>query len=320
MIADQTSRVDLRLSVLQFEEQVFVTATRTARAITDVPASVSVVDREFIEDAPARNIQDLLRRTPGIDFVERSGMAARSNSMIILRGVPGTKRALFMMDGLPANDLGTGTLKQLNLVPLQSVEQVEGRQGAVLQSLRRQCVLRRHQLHHPAGRGAGGRGPLRGRRKLHVFTGRRLDAGRVGPDRLLVHARTAGHRKRVQPRGDGQRACAPECRLRRPPLQRAAGFRARGRLGSDRPATGLPFLERPGSHDTTAVERGRDPDGNQRRPRRRAAAAQRRTGLRGGQNQPASHERPAPPSRTTRAPAPGRPLPWTSPTAAASKR
>ncbi|MXZ59915.1 MAG: TonB-dependent receptor [Acidobacteria bacterium] len=125
VVADQTSRVDLRLSVLQFEEEVFVTATRTARAITDVPASVSVVDREFIEDAPARNIQDLLRRTPGIDFVERSGMAARSNSMIILRGVPGTKRALFMMDGLPANDLGTGTLKQLNLVPLQSVEQVE---------------------------------------------------------------------------------------------------------------------------------------------------------------------------------------------------
>ncbi|MCY4429978.1 MAG: TonB-dependent receptor [Rhodospirillales bacterium] len=123
--ADQVSRVDLRLSVLQFQEQVFVTATRTARAITDVPASVSVVDRRLIEDAPARNIQDLLRRTPGIDFVERSGMAARSNSMIILRGVPGTKRALFMMDGLPANDLGTGTLAQLNLVPLQSVQQVE---------------------------------------------------------------------------------------------------------------------------------------------------------------------------------------------------
>jgi iron complex outermembrane receptor protein len=125
VIADQVSRVDLRLSVLQFQEQVFVTATRTARAITDVPASVSVVDRRLIEDAPARNIQDLLRRTPGIDFVERSGMAARSNSMIILRGVPGTKRALFMMDGLPANDLGTGTLAQLNLVPLQSVQQVE---------------------------------------------------------------------------------------------------------------------------------------------------------------------------------------------------
>ena len=123
--AGQLVRVDLELPVLEFEESVVVTATQTERAVTEVAASVTILDAETIQASPARNLQDLLRRTPGIDFVERSGMAARSNSMLVVRGVPGTKRALFMVDGLPANDLGTGTLAELNLVQVQSVEQVE---------------------------------------------------------------------------------------------------------------------------------------------------------------------------------------------------
>ena len=121
----QLVRVDLELPVLEFEESVVVTATQTERAVTEVAASVTILDAETIQASPARNIQDLLRRTPGIDFVERSGMAARANSMLVVRGVPGTKRALFLVDGLPANDLGTGTLAELNLVQVQSVEQVE---------------------------------------------------------------------------------------------------------------------------------------------------------------------------------------------------
>ena len=123
--AGQLVRVDLELPVLEFEETVVVTATQTERTVTEVAASVTILDSETIEASPARNIQDLLRRTPGIDFVERSGMAARSNSMLVVRGVPGTKRALFLVDGLPANDLGTGTLAELNLVQVHSVEQVE---------------------------------------------------------------------------------------------------------------------------------------------------------------------------------------------------
>ncbi len=123
--AGQLVRIDLELPVLEFEESVVVTATQTERAVTEVAASVTILDAETIQASPARNIQDLLRRTPGIDFVERSGMAARANSMLVVRGVPGTKRALFLVDGLPANDLGTGTLAELNLVQVQSVEQVE---------------------------------------------------------------------------------------------------------------------------------------------------------------------------------------------------
>ena len=104
--AGQPVLLDLRLAVLQFEESVVVTATQTERAVTEVAASVTILDAETIEASSARNLQDLLRRTPGFDLAETSGMAARANSSLVMRGVPGTKRALLLVDGLPANDLG----------------------------------------------------------------------------------------------------------------------------------------------------------------------------------------------------------------------
>lgn len=109
VVAGQPVLLDLRLPVLQFEESVVVTATQTERAVTEVAASVTILDAESIEASSARNLQDLLRRTPAIDLAETSGMAARANSSLVMRGVPGTKRALLLVDGLPANDLGLGT-------------------------------------------------------------------------------------------------------------------------------------------------------------------------------------------------------------------
>ena len=117
--------LDLRLPVLEFEESVVVTATQTERAVTEVAASVTILDAETIEASSARTLRDLLRRTPGLDLAETSGMAARANSSLVMRGVPGTKRALLLVDGLPANDLGIGTLAALSLVPLASVERAE---------------------------------------------------------------------------------------------------------------------------------------------------------------------------------------------------
>ena len=123
--AGRSVLLDLRLPVLQFEESVVVTATRTERAVTEVAASVTILDAETIDASSARNLQDLLRRTPAVDLAETSGMAARANSSLVMRGVPGTKRALLLVDGLPANDLGLGTLAALSLVPLESVERAE---------------------------------------------------------------------------------------------------------------------------------------------------------------------------------------------------
>ena len=125
VVAGQPVLLDLRLAVLEFEESVVVTATQTERAVTEVAASVTILDAETIEASSARTLRDLLRRTPGLDLAETSGMAARANSSLVMRGVPGTKRALFLVDGLPANDLGHGSLAGLSLVPLESLERAE---------------------------------------------------------------------------------------------------------------------------------------------------------------------------------------------------
>ena len=125
VVAGQPVLLDLRLAVLEFEESVVVTATQTERAVTEVASSVTILDADTIEASSARNLQDLLRRTPGFDLAETSGMAARANSSLVIRGVPGTKRALFLVDGMPANDLGHGSLAGLSLVPLESLERAE---------------------------------------------------------------------------------------------------------------------------------------------------------------------------------------------------
>lgn len=125
VVGGQPVLLDLRLPVLEFEERVVVTATQTERAVSEVAASVTILDAETIEASSARNLQDLLRRTPAVDLAETSGMAARANSSLVMRGVPGAKRALLLVDGLPANDLGLGTLAALSLVPLASVERAE---------------------------------------------------------------------------------------------------------------------------------------------------------------------------------------------------
>ena len=58
----------LQIASVQTNVDVVVTATRSAQRIEDVPASVSVVTREQLDDTPARTIDDVLRRVPSVDL------------------------------------------------------------------------------------------------------------------------------------------------------------------------------------------------------------------------------------------------------------
>lgn len=106
-------------------ETVVVTATKTERRISDVPAAVSVISAESLERLPVRNLSDAIRSVPSVDMASMSGMAARGNTQLAIRGVPGTRRALLMVDGMAANDLGYGSLANLDLVPTRGLQQVE---------------------------------------------------------------------------------------------------------------------------------------------------------------------------------------------------
>ncbi|HEX6832689.1 MAG TPA: TonB-dependent receptor plug domain-containing protein, partial [Rudaea sp.] len=105
-------------------DEVVVTATRDARAIADVPASVSVVTHDEIANTPAQSLDDVLRRVPSVDVpVAASYQLHPTSGNVSLRGLGGI-RALVLLDGVPLNDPFFGYV-QWNRVPLESIDRVE---------------------------------------------------------------------------------------------------------------------------------------------------------------------------------------------------
>ncbi|HUC08947.1 MAG TPA: TonB-dependent receptor [Stellaceae bacterium] len=109
--------------------EVVITATRSPISITNVPASVSVVTSQEIENSSAQELDDVLRLVPGIDLLGYSGEAQHPTSDSIgMRGLGGTaqgiSRALVMVDGVPINDPFFGYI-QWGRVPLANIDHVE---------------------------------------------------------------------------------------------------------------------------------------------------------------------------------------------------
>ncbi|WP_347259845.1 TonB-dependent receptor [Rudaea sp.] len=104
--------------------EVVVTATRDARALSEVPASVSVITREEIANTPAQSLDDILRRVPSLDVpISASYQLHPTADNVSMRGLGGI-RALVLLDGVPLNDPFFGYV-QWNRVPLESVDRVE---------------------------------------------------------------------------------------------------------------------------------------------------------------------------------------------------
>ena len=103
---------------------IIVTATRSARSITDVPASVSVVDSAKIEGTPGKTLDDILRQVPSVDLPLASAYQVHPTALnISMRGLGGI-RALVLLDGVPLNDPFFGYI-QWSQVPLETVDRVE---------------------------------------------------------------------------------------------------------------------------------------------------------------------------------------------------
>ena len=104
--------------------EIVVTATRLDVSRDAVPASVSVVDRETLQFAPGRNVDDALRRLAGVTVVRSYGMGAGIPSQINLRGVPGLHGILLMLDGEPLSEAYSG-FQGVNEVPDAAIRRVE---------------------------------------------------------------------------------------------------------------------------------------------------------------------------------------------------
>ena len=113
-------------------ESVTVTPTRTEQRLGDVPASVSVVDKETIRRSPAVVADDVLRNVPTFSLFRRtSSLSSHPTAQgVSLRGIgpSGVSRTLVLIDNVPFNDPFGGWVYWTR-VPLDNVDRIEVVEG-----------------------------------------------------------------------------------------------------------------------------------------------------------------------------------------------
>lgn len=114
--------VDAGVAVL---DTVTVTATRTERALDEVPSTVTVLTREDLDRQLARDIKDLVRYEPGVSVTSNFGRFGIGGFRI--RGLGGN-RVLVQTDGIPVSDafsIGSFSNANRNFVDLDTLKAVE---------------------------------------------------------------------------------------------------------------------------------------------------------------------------------------------------
>lgn len=108
-------------------DRVVVTATRDSIAVSEAPASVTIVTSQQIEQRRSSRIGDVLGEVPGL-YLRNNAQGAQfpssGQASIAIRGVPRTARALVMIDGQPINNAISGGI-DLASVMLENVQRIE---------------------------------------------------------------------------------------------------------------------------------------------------------------------------------------------------
>lgn len=106
-------------------KEMVVTATKTAKVVSEAPASVTVVTAREIENKNARRIDEALAGAPGV-FVrgQDDGRPSNYTNQITLRGIPGYYRTGVLVDGVPINNAFSSGVN-MSLVPVDDIKQIE---------------------------------------------------------------------------------------------------------------------------------------------------------------------------------------------------
>ena len=105
-------------------DQIVVTATKTARSVKDVPASVSVITAEEIKNMHVDNIDQVLVRAAGVFDSRARGNVGQPTPTVLMRGFSNASSVLVLLDGQPLNDAYSGVVPW-SVVPVDRVERVE---------------------------------------------------------------------------------------------------------------------------------------------------------------------------------------------------
>ncbi|WP_332712117.1 TonB-dependent hemoglobin/transferrin/lactoferrin family receptor [Pelagibacterium mangrovi] len=109
-------------------DRLVITATRDARRVLDVPATVTVIGSEEIEDRLVRDIQDLVRHEPGVSVDRQTSLTNPFGQLtsFSIRGMSGN-RVQMMVDGSRIQERITdGSRDFVDPWNLQAVEIVRG--------------------------------------------------------------------------------------------------------------------------------------------------------------------------------------------------
>ncbi|MDR9500221.1 MAG: TonB-dependent receptor [Desulfurivibrionaceae bacterium] len=110
-------------------EEIVVTATRSERSTREVPAAVTVVSQETIEDSRLIGVKEALEGVAGVQAESRNG---GYDARLIIRGAGlkaryGVREIMVLLDGVPITDPDGFT--RLDFVDTQLIEQVEVTKG-----------------------------------------------------------------------------------------------------------------------------------------------------------------------------------------------
>ena len=123
------SSVEALAEDVQVLDTVSVTATRMERDTKDVPAAISVIDKERIAKSRMFNITDALREEPGVLINSSNG---GYDARLIIRGAGlkanyGIREVMILRDGVPITDPDSFT--RLDFLDTQDIERIEVTRG-----------------------------------------------------------------------------------------------------------------------------------------------------------------------------------------------
>lgn len=132
--AGTPTRLTLAMEILPAIEKVIVTATRSEQRLVDIPAHVSVLSREDLQQSAALTVDDALRQIPSFSLFRRASslVAHPTTDGVSLRGIgaSGASRTLVLLDGVPLND-AFGSWVYWSKIPKSEIEKIEVVEGGV---------------------------------------------------------------------------------------------------------------------------------------------------------------------------------------------
>jgi len=121
----------LKLDIENLMDVSVISASKTLQKISEVPATVRVINYETIIDNGYLTLEDALADLPGFQFRNINGF----NSYVFMRGAPSQNNLiLLLVDGIQINELNSGGFYsggQFNLSNVDRIEVVYGPASAL---------------------------------------------------------------------------------------------------------------------------------------------------------------------------------------------